>query len=258
MVTQTSWKCSASGPQTIFSVYCCDSDLKIQFKERMICRKHGTWVKYFIFLLLTGLGVIIILLATMVTSITGLSTSAIATNGFVRGGKNLRVTNAFKPQKVFMYYFCVRQTRRTINQRAQLVELEGNNSSTSHHNFRRVPAVTSNKARLSVQSEKYISDVPANCWARDGSGFSWNSFTFQLVFPIQSIPGWTFFKKLSMRHLFLSFWRPMQICGYLQFNAFFLTLLTFQPLLGRRVNNSAVKVHVRYFVKQSFGAFQSL
>ncbi|KAL7980057.1 hypothetical protein Chor_001325 [Crotalus horridus] len=33
-----------------------------------------------------GLGVSIILLATMVTSITGLSTSAIATNGFVRGG----------------------------------------------------------------------------------------------------------------------------------------------------------------------------
>uniref|UniRef100_A0A8C6YKW7 Solute carrier family 12 member 3 n=1 Tax=Naja naja TaxID=35670 RepID=A0A8C6YKW7_NAJNA len=33
-----------------------------------------------------GLGVIIILLATIVTSITGLSTSAIATNGFVRGG----------------------------------------------------------------------------------------------------------------------------------------------------------------------------
>ncbi|KAM7152010.1 solute carrier family 12 member 1 isoform 1-T1 [Macrochelys suwanniensis] len=33
-----------------------------------------------------GLGVIIILLATTVTSITGLSTSAIATNGFVRGG----------------------------------------------------------------------------------------------------------------------------------------------------------------------------
>uniref|UniRef100_A0A8D0FVZ1 Solute carrier family 12 member 1 n=1 Tax=Strix occidentalis caurina TaxID=311401 RepID=A0A8D0FVZ1_STROC len=33
-----------------------------------------------------GLGAIIILLATMVTSITGLSTSAIATNGFVRGG----------------------------------------------------------------------------------------------------------------------------------------------------------------------------
>ncbi|KFQ51231.1 Solute carrier family 12 member 1 [Nestor notabilis] len=33
-----------------------------------------------------GLGVIIILLATMVTSITGLSTSAIATNGFIRGG----------------------------------------------------------------------------------------------------------------------------------------------------------------------------
>ncbi|KAM3926410.1 solute carrier family 12 member 1 isoform 1-T1 [Leptodactylus fuscus] len=33
-----------------------------------------------------GLGVVIILLATMVTTITGLSTSAIATNGFVRGG----------------------------------------------------------------------------------------------------------------------------------------------------------------------------
>uniref|UniRef100_A0A6I8P344 Solute carrier family 12 member 1 n=1 Tax=Ornithorhynchus anatinus TaxID=9258 RepID=A0A6I8P344_ORNAN len=33
-----------------------------------------------------GLGVIIILLSTTVTSITGLSTSAIATNGFVRGG----------------------------------------------------------------------------------------------------------------------------------------------------------------------------
>uniref|UniRef100_A0A670YZA7 Solute carrier family 12 member 1 n=1 Tax=Pseudonaja textilis TaxID=8673 RepID=A0A670YZA7_PSETE len=33
-----------------------------------------------------GLGVIIILLATVVTSITGLSTSAIATNGFIRGG----------------------------------------------------------------------------------------------------------------------------------------------------------------------------
>lgn len=40
---------------------------------------------------LTGLGVIIILLATMVTSITGLSTSAIATNGYVRGGKELRL-----------------------------------------------------------------------------------------------------------------------------------------------------------------------
>lgn len=48
-------------------------------------------VTYFIFSLLTGLGVIIILLATMVTSITGLSTSAIATNGFVRGGKIFRV-----------------------------------------------------------------------------------------------------------------------------------------------------------------------
>uniref|UniRef100_A0A8C2UBB0 Solute carrier family 12 member 1 n=1 Tax=Coturnix japonica TaxID=93934 RepID=A0A8C2UBB0_COTJA len=38
-----------------------------------------------------SLGVIIILLATMVTSITGLSTSAIATNGFVRGGLGIIV-----------------------------------------------------------------------------------------------------------------------------------------------------------------------
>ncbi|XP_055573317.1 solute carrier family 12 member 1 isoform X3 [Falco cherrug] len=38
-----------------------------------------------------GLGVFIILLATMVTSITGLSTSAIATNGFVRGGLGIIV-----------------------------------------------------------------------------------------------------------------------------------------------------------------------
>lgn len=120
---------TASGQQTIFSVYCSDSGLKIQFKERMICRNHGTRVKYFIFLLLTGLGVIIILLATMVTSITGLSTSAIATNGFVRGGKNLRVTNAFKPKKVFMYYFHMRQTRGTIKRMVHLKELEGNNSS---------------------------------------------------------------------------------------------------------------------------------
>lgn len=127
---------TASGQQTIFSVYCSDSGLKIQFKKRMICRKHGTWVKYFIFLLLTGLGVIIILLATMVTSITGLSTSAIATNGFVRGGKTLRVTNAFKPQKVFMYYFCMRQTRGTINQRAHLMELEGNNSTHLSSQFK--------------------------------------------------------------------------------------------------------------------------
>ncbi|XP_043379587.1 solute carrier family 12 member 1 isoform X2 [Chelonia mydas] len=38
-----------------------------------------------------GLGVVIILLATTVTSITGLSTSAIATNGFVRGGLGIVV-----------------------------------------------------------------------------------------------------------------------------------------------------------------------
>lgn len=44
--------------------------------------------------LLTGLGVLIILLSTMVTSITGLSTSAIATNGFVRGGKISKISNA--------------------------------------------------------------------------------------------------------------------------------------------------------------------
>uniref|UniRef100_A0A2K5YAW3 Solute carrier family 12 member 1 n=1 Tax=Mandrillus leucophaeus TaxID=9568 RepID=A0A2K5YAW3_MANLE len=49
---------------------------------------QGRKVKCNIFYLslLTGLGVLIILLSTMVTSITGLSTSAIATNGFVRGG----------------------------------------------------------------------------------------------------------------------------------------------------------------------------
>lgn len=50
---------------------------------------QGRKVKCNIFYLslLTGLGVLIILLSTMVTSITGLSTSAIATNGFVHGGK---------------------------------------------------------------------------------------------------------------------------------------------------------------------------
>lgn len=42
--------------------------------------------------MLTGLGVLIILLSTMVTSITGLSTSAIATNGFVRGGKISKIS----------------------------------------------------------------------------------------------------------------------------------------------------------------------
>lgn len=120
---------TASGQQTIFSVYCSDSGLKTQFKERMICRNHGTQVKYFIFLLLTGLGVIIILLATMVTSITGLSTSAIATNGFVRGGKILRVTSDFQPQKVFMFYFHMKQSRGTVNQMVHLKELAGNNSS---------------------------------------------------------------------------------------------------------------------------------
>lgn len=34
-----------------------------------------------------GLSVLVIIMATVVTTITGLSTSAIATNGFVRGGK---------------------------------------------------------------------------------------------------------------------------------------------------------------------------
>lgn len=40
-----------------------------------------------IFLLVLGLTIAIILMATLVTTITGLSTSAIATNGFVRGGE---------------------------------------------------------------------------------------------------------------------------------------------------------------------------
>lgn len=60
--------------------------------------------------LLTGLGVLIILLSTMVTSITGLSTSAIATNGFVRGGKHFKIPNALNyllrvGKKLFMYLF---------------------------------------------------------------------------------------------------------------------------------------------------------
>lgn len=58
-------------------------------------RIQGRKVKCAIFYLslLTGLGVLIILLSTMVTSITGLSTSAIATNGFVRGGKISKISN---------------------------------------------------------------------------------------------------------------------------------------------------------------------
>lgn len=35
-----------------------------------------------------ALSCVIVLMSTIVTTITGLSTSAIATNGFVRGGKN--------------------------------------------------------------------------------------------------------------------------------------------------------------------------
>lgn len=41
-----------------------------------------------LFFLLTALSVLVIAMATVVTTITGLSTSAIATNGFVRGGNN--------------------------------------------------------------------------------------------------------------------------------------------------------------------------
>lgn len=59
--------------------------------------------------LLTGLGVLIILLSTMVTSITGLSTSAIATNGFVRGGKIPKLSNVlitcYRQAQVF-YVLC--------------------------------------------------------------------------------------------------------------------------------------------------------
>lgn len=79
-------------------------------------------------LLLTGLGVIIILLATMVTSITGLSTSAIATNGFVRGGKIFRVTNAFKLQKIFMYYFSYDANQRDAKPNDGSTGPGGNNS----------------------------------------------------------------------------------------------------------------------------------
>lgn len=40
-----------------------------------------------LFFFAKGLSVLVIIMATVVTTITGLSTSAIATNGFVRGGK---------------------------------------------------------------------------------------------------------------------------------------------------------------------------
>lgn len=43
----------------------------------------------------TGLTIAIILMATVVTTITGLSTSAIATNGFVRGGRSEAVFEIF-------------------------------------------------------------------------------------------------------------------------------------------------------------------
>jgi len=50
------------------------------------------------------------------------------------------------------------------------------------------------------------------------SGFSRSSsVTFQQVFLIQSIPGWTSLNKLSMRHLFFSFQSLMQISGSLHF-----------------------------------------
>lgn len=55
--------------------------------------KVPTWLDVFclvfdLFLFsIAGLTIAIILMATVVTTITGLSTSAIATNGFVRGGE---------------------------------------------------------------------------------------------------------------------------------------------------------------------------
>ena len=82
---------------------------------------QGRKVKCNIFCLslLTGLGVIIILLSTMVTSITGLSTSAIATNGFVRGGKISKISKCshhfLRVGKNFLLYFFLVGTRKQPN-----------------------------------------------------------------------------------------------------------------------------------------------
>lgn len=53
---------------------------------------HLSWVCLFVSsVCVLGLTIAIILMATVVTTITGLSTSAIATNGFVRGGETMNV-----------------------------------------------------------------------------------------------------------------------------------------------------------------------
>lgn len=52
------------------------------------CTAH----RFFFLVCVLGLTLAIILMATVVTTITGLSTSAIATNGFVRGGETTAVS----------------------------------------------------------------------------------------------------------------------------------------------------------------------
>lgn len=60
-------------------IYQCTGGLKV-------CVLCGV---FFFFWFFAALSCLIVLMATVVTTITGLSTSAIATNGFVRGGKRL-------------------------------------------------------------------------------------------------------------------------------------------------------------------------
>uniref|UniRef100_A0A2K6RNT4 Solute carrier family 12 member 1 n=1 Tax=Rhinopithecus roxellana TaxID=61622 RepID=A0A2K6RNT4_RHIRO len=76
----------------VLSHYHCPVSFQYRFYPQVRCMLNIWGVMLFIRLSWIvgeagiGLGVLIILLSTMVTSITGLSTSAIATNGFVRGG----------------------------------------------------------------------------------------------------------------------------------------------------------------------------
>lgn len=58
------------------------------FSYMFILGKLYIITKHIPLFLLTGMSVLVIAMATVVTTITGLSTSAIATNGFVRGGNN--------------------------------------------------------------------------------------------------------------------------------------------------------------------------
>lgn len=62
---------------------------------------------FFLSSLLIGLTIAIILMASVVTTITGLSTSAIATNGFVRGGETTALNH---PQSNTGHFTCLSQT----------------------------------------------------------------------------------------------------------------------------------------------------